>query len=130
MDNPEPFLILHKVRGEPAFDVAHQMDCPECHDSGWGDGKECDACEGQGYWWIVSTSGHRAYPVRYWALSELADISDINAYNNHNRPYYMDDIPADWPDHYSCNDRRKPEPAKPSNILRALGLAKEFVRRI
>lgn len=41
-------LILHKVRGEPAFDVAIQIDI--------GDVKG----------WIIPTSGHRAYP--YWQV--------------------------------------------------------------
>lgn len=36
-------LILHKVRGEPAFDIAEQM---------------------ENGMWIIPTSGHRAYP--YW----------------------------------------------------------------
>ena len=28
-DSQEPlYLILHKVRGEPAFDVAHKLDVP------------------------------------------------------------------------------------------------------
>jgi hypothetical protein len=53
----EPFLIAHKVRGEEAFDVAIQMECPECHGNGC-----CNECEDKGYWWIIPTSGHRAYP--------------------------------------------------------------------
>ena len=39
------YLILHKVRGEPAFDIAQKIQI----------GDE----EG----WIIPTSGHRAYPV-------------------------------------------------------------------
>lgn len=57
----DPFLICHKVRGQPAFDVAIQMDCPHCQE--WQDAN-CHECDSLGYWWIVSTSGHRAYP--YW----------------------------------------------------------------
>jgi hypothetical protein len=68
-------LIAHKVRGEPAFDVAEHMTCPKCE----GDGKlsngiiditgddgciDCSACDGAGHWWIIPTSGHRAFP--YW----------------------------------------------------------------
>jgi hypothetical protein len=45
-----PHLILHKVRGEPAFDVATQLD------NGW---------------WIIPTSGHRAYPCKTWRIDEL-----------------------------------------------------------
>jgi len=44
------YLILHKVRGEPAFDVAEKLQI----------GDE----EG----WIIPTSGHRAYP--YVVLDE------------------------------------------------------------
>lgn len=43
----EYHLIAHKVRGEPAFDVAHTI----------------VAANGETMW-ICSTSGHRAYP--YW----------------------------------------------------------------
>jgi hypothetical protein len=61
----EPFLILHKVRGQPAFDIAIRMKCPLCAD-GVRDCDEvmcdCGECEGLGYWWIIPTSGHRAYP--------------------------------------------------------------------
>lgn len=82
----EPFLILHKVRGEPAFDIAER----------WSfDGEDG---------WIVSTSGHRAYPYRQWELYDLADVSDINKEGQHNRPLDMDEIPKDWPDHYPSND--------------------------
>lgn len=42
-------LIAHKVRGERAFDVAEPLDVD-------GD-----------VWWIIPTSGHRAYP--YWTCS-------------------------------------------------------------
>lgn len=52
----EPFLILHKVRGEPAFDIAI-----ECEDMG----TETDP----GPWWIVPTSGHRAYPLEVHPLN-------------------------------------------------------------
>jgi hypothetical protein len=43
----EYHLIAHKVRGEPAFDIAHELTA--------ANGEEM---------WICSTSGHRAYP--YW----------------------------------------------------------------
>jgi hypothetical protein len=50
-------LILHKVRGEPAFDVAEKIQI----------GDE----EG----WIIPTSGHRAYPVKTWRLNHI--IEDV-----------------------------------------------------
>jgi hypothetical protein len=52
----KPHLIAHKVRGEPAFDIAHQITAAS--------GEEM---------WICSTSGHRAYP--YWN----APITDLLA---------------------------------------------------
>lgn len=61
----EPFLILHKVRGQSAFDIAEKMDCPLCIPSqNLRTIDECNECNGGGYWWIIPTSGHRAYP--YW----------------------------------------------------------------
>lgn len=59
----QPHLIAHVVRGEPAFDVAQQIECVVCHN----DPHErtlCEECDGVGFWWIIPTSGHRAYP--YW----------------------------------------------------------------
>jgi len=47
------YLILHKVRGEPSFDVAEKTTI----------GDE----EG----WILSTCGHRAYPYWYRALAPM-----------------------------------------------------------
>jgi hypothetical protein len=80
-------LILHKVRGEPAFDVAEKLQV----------GDE----EG----WIIPTSGHRAYPFMTWSLDDLADTSDINMNGYHPVPWFMSDkLPDDWPDHYECND--------------------------
>lgn len=50
----EPHLILHKVRGEPAFDIAIQVDVPDRPPI-----------------WIIPTSGHAAFPVDVWPLSGL-----------------------------------------------------------
>lgn len=87
-------LILHKVRGEPAFDIAEKIQI----------GDE----EG----WIIPTSGHRAYPHRYWPLDDLSDVSDINRAGYHDHPYeYIDEpIPADLPDHYQCEAGSAPKP--------------------
>ena len=41
------YIIAHKVRGEPAFDIAIKLDTPLDEEV-----------------WIIPTSGHRAYP--YW----------------------------------------------------------------
>lgn len=72
------FLILHKVRGAPVFDIAARMECPSCEGAGQmlglgdadpdtGIGPDCIECDEQGFWWIIPTSGHRAYP--YWCIS-------------------------------------------------------------
>jgi len=66
------YLILHKVRGEPAFDVAEPIQI----------GDE----EG----WIIPTSGHRAYP--YWKIP-LGEIVQNDIYQN-------PAVPDGWPDHY------------------------------
>jgi hypothetical protein len=70
-----PFLILHKVRGEPAFDVAIQLQI------------------GDKEGWIIPTSGHRAYP--YWKI----ELNSIIQEDMHSPA-----VPDDWPDHYACND--------------------------
>ena len=47
------YLILHKVRGEPAFDIAQKL------------------IIGDEEGWIVPTSGHRAYPYYHEPLTML-----------------------------------------------------------
>lgn len=95
----EPFLILHKVRGAPAFDIATKHTCTHClpdndyceciwHKSDMSE--PCGMCGGEGFWWTIPTSGHRAYP--YWQL-ELHDAISCAV-----GPY--PDIPDDLPDHY------------------------------
>jgi hypothetical protein len=49
----ELYLILHKVRGEPALDIAQNI------------GDET------GDLWIIPTSGHRAYPVMVERIEEV-----------------------------------------------------------
>ena len=68
------YLIAHKVRGERAFDVAE--------------------LDGNG-WWIIPTSGHRAYP--YWTYK----LVDLFAYDNVGQP------PDDLRDHYAATDALK-----------------------
>ena len=110
-------LILHKVRGEPAFDVAARIDCPVCEgarqglDNGRDYAGNCNACD-DGYWWIIPTSGHRAYPYQTWNLEDLKDTSDINQFGTHIAPIqYINAVPHDWPDHYECNDKGTALPA-------------------
>jgi hypothetical protein len=72
-------LILHKVRGQPAFDVAEEIDI--------GDEKG----------WIIPTSGHRAYPVTAHRLDAIIEHCNIA----------VDNIPDNWPDHYQTEKAPK-----------------------
>lgn len=102
----ELYLIAHKVRNQPAFDIATRIECPECIAMG------CPECDDLGYWWIVPTSGHRAYP--FWDL-ELAYLCD-DVGNS-----FMKAVPAmppDCPDHYPIRS------APTISLTQALGLDK------
>jgi len=114
----ELFLIAHKVRGEPAFDIAERMVCPECQGGG-----ECIECDFDGYWWIVSTSGHRAYPFWYEHLHLLKDW-DLSY--KHGLPF---DMPNGLPDHYPTK-QSKPEKSSGKSLLAALGLLPKVQRRL
>lgn len=86
------YLILHKVREAPAFDIAEKLQCPECSDG-------CDECDHRGYWWICSTSGHRAHPYKWWDMADMVydpeSLSSITA--------GLEPPPPSWPDHYRVN---------------------------
>ena len=102
-----PYLILHKVRGEPAFDIATYID-------ELGPGRD---------YWIVTTSGHRAYPCRWWDLEDLADVSDINEHGFHDYPWTFDHtLPPDLPDHYeqAKTPVRKPGSSDPAHDISLL----------
>jgi hypothetical protein len=58
----ELYLILHKVRGQAAIDVATRV-----HLSG-----------GDCIWWIP-TSGHRAWPLRWQPLTESLSADSLSA---------------------------------------------------
>ena len=91
----ELFLVAHKVRGKATFDVAVQMSCPECNGTGWASlDIGCMECEGGGYWWIIPTSGHRAYPYFDVQLQDqwMAILSEM---------------PEDLQDHYKCGPAPK-----------------------
>lgn len=111
----EPFLILHKVRGEPAFDIAER----------W----TFDGEEG----WIIPTSGHRAYPYQWFELDRLMHHARGDA-----NPWYINDLrqelPNGWPDHYAANDRPIREAtynghARAAGLLAKLGLVSKVERR-
>ena len=77
---PELYLIAHKVRGQPAFDIATQIQI------------------GDELGWIIPTSGHRARP--YWRM-ELEQALD---------QFIIPSPPPDWPDHYAINAAPREEP--------------------
>jgi len=113
----ELYLVAHKVRGEPAFDVALRIDCPECHGATMHDLDTCSECNSAGYWWIIPTSGHRAYP--YW-WDEL----------NSDWLGHAIDMPPDLPDHYISRAAPK-ETLDISELLAGLpqGPRKNYKRR-
>jgi hypothetical protein len=80
-------------------------------DNGNDHAGNCSACD-DGYWWIIPTSGHRAYPYLTWNLEDLFDGSDINMNGHHPKPWdLIEGCPQDWPDHYECNDKGTALPA-------------------
>lgn len=92
------YLIAHKVSGEPGFDIATRMECPECRGRGArytdvGEDIMCYECEANGFWWIIPTSGHRAYPASSIPLNELDHIG-------HNMLSVPLPIMDGLPDHY------------------------------
>lgn len=122
----DPYLILHKVRGEPAFDVAIQMECPICKDRWEHEDWECGECNDEKCWWIISTSGHRAYPYWHEQLNKAVDFEMCRINGNE-----LKTLPNDWPDHYAINNSPiKHEPR--TTLLDQLGLSKasKIVRRI
>jgi hypothetical protein len=120
------YLIAHKVRGEPAFDIAQHMTCPKCE----GDGKlsngiiditgddgtiECTACEGVGHWWIIPTSGHRAFP---WWNHPLSEMKVDDGYDTFSLPsmFLLEHMPPSLRDHYAV------EREVAIDLIRVLGL--------
>lgn len=103
----ELYLILHKVRGEPAFDIGQKV--------------EIAGEEG----WIIPTSGHRAYP--YWT-AYMCPINESSLFFEVCEAE-LPILPPDLPDHYS-NDRQKPDPSRPALLLSSIGLGRKIERRI
>lgn len=126
------YLIAHKVRGEPAFDIARRMRCPICQGVGGYnvpdfetgeatdyDGASCDECDGLGYWWISPTWGFRCHP--YWSTA-LATGPDSILFPEGNSEGIIDypQIPPDWPDLFPNKSSKTSK--IDSNLLRELGL--------
>jgi hypothetical protein len=133
------FLIAHKVRGQPAFDIAERHPCAVCHaDPNVVDfivptTEDCHECEGLGYWWNIPTTGHRAYP--YWDHDLDSLGVDLSYPGEPEFERVMSTIPPMPPslrDHYEVTTT-KAEKAKPSPsaLLAKLGLgkAKEPIKR-
>lgn len=107
--NETPYLIAHKVRGQPAFDVAIQMEM------------------GDEVWWIIPTSGHRAYPIMHWDLSLLTQYQGTPSILDEAGPL---EFHPDWdslPDHYwqpgQTSDLHIPDNAG-AGLLAALGVVR------
>ena len=64
------YLILHKVRGEPAFDIAIKVE-PFFYTDLKGNSEE--KIQGEPMW-IIPTSGHRAYPSWWKSLEQLGVV--------------------------------------------------------
>ena len=105
----ELYLIAHKVRGAPAFDIAERM--PELD-------------EGDELGWIIPTSGHRAHP--YWDMKmpyvewqgelRLALGQTI---------WTVPPMPASLPDHYPTAAEPRNSPAAGHGLLARLGLLRK-----
>lgn len=98
------YLILHKVRGAPSFDIAEKAQ--------FGDE------EG----WVLCTCGHRAYPWWYTELEKWDFMEDSGAEKA------MKEMPPDWPEHYGTH----PDPEKRADINMSafFSSVSKFVRRI
>lgn len=97
----ELYLILHKVRGEPAFDIATKLDIGD--DEGW----------------IIPTSGHRAYP---WYAVKLDDIhlSTSNVSITSIKVQNLD--MNEYPDHYPPKSSPAETKSSANDLLAQLGL--------
>lgn len=111
------YLIAHKVRGQPAFDIAIQMVVRDEDDP----------------WWILPSTGHRAHP--YWQLP----INRILVEDDGCGGLFADldvlvpELPDDLPDFYRQPDTKISTPAdlaQGRSLLEALGLSQPLVRRV
>lgn len=94
----EPYLIFHKVRGEPTFDVAIRLD-----QSSVNSDEE---------WWIIPASGHRAYPCWTRKLDDLYSPPDEGTLSVREL-VGTDEVPADLRDHYVASEPPRPRAVRP-----------------
>lgn len=128
----EPYLIAHVVRGSPAFDIAEQMPCSTCQGYPFGgypenlDGPGCDECNSLGYWWIIPTSGHRAYPYWWIKLDDLPDLQLLFTTTDYGDVRIP---PPIHPDHYAINNSFLSPPADLAKALAAAFPRPKIARR-
>lgn len=103
----ELYLIAHKVRGEPAFDIAEKHSCPRCQSYESVTGMWCEAefpqqsctqCDGAGERWFIPTSGHQAFPYFH---TKLDDVLVECAGEYESVTCGIDEMPPDLRDHYA-----------------------------
>jgi hypothetical protein len=85
------YIILHKVDGKPAFDVAHRLESDE-------------------EMWIVSTTGHRAYPYKNWPVESV--FGGLHVGENYDLI-----LPDGWPEHYQPAERATAKKGTGLNIM-------------
>src|SRR5258707_1268807 len=86
------------------------MECPFCQSYESVTGQWCEAereqedcfdCEALGYWWVIPTAGHRAFP---WWSANLEDIDDQYELTfNETKLEGPGPMPPSWPDHYKTD---------------------------
>lgn len=104
MTNYEPFLILHRVRGLPTFDIAIRD--PHFEDR-----------------WLRPADDRRVFPVETWSVEGLLLELGIGEWNMPQIPEDHSDCayPETWPD-YNPRNAKIPK-AESTQLLMALGLS-------
>lgn len=103
----ELYLIAHKLRGAPTFDIAIQMIMDD------------------EVWWILPSTGHRAYPSAWQPLQTLLVEGSPTTYDK----WCM--LPADLPDFYQVTTpqitkaENRMSAAAGRSLLESLGLVKD-----
>lgn len=117
MTDETPYLIVHKVRGKPAFDIAIQMQVVPDEES----------------WWIIPTSGHRAYPFWHTSLEGVLKGDLCVSLTDSWLAHKLVNMPEGHPDHYSANDGGFDDPSRLDTLLNlirpAMKPAPNLIRR-